>query len=114
MKNKSNYILVINPGSTSMKVAVFQNDKECTSESISHSEDEIRQYAHITDQFHFRYQVIRDFLDKSDYSHIQFDAVVGRGGLLRPIQGGTYAINEKMLNDLRSAKRGEHASNLGG
>lgn len=114
MSDNSFYVLVINPGSTSTKVAVFLNDEECTGSNVSHSEDELCPFAHIVDQFQFRFQLILDFLNKSDYSRLHFDAIVGRGGLLRPIPGGTYAINDRMLNDLRAAERGEHASNLGG
>lgn len=114
MTEKSYYILVINPGATSTKVSIFQDEKECACASLSHSEKELRAFEHITDQFQFRFQLIQEFIDKSKYSHIPPDAVVGRGGLLRPVKGGAFAINDKMLNDLRTAKQGEHASNLGG
>jgi len=110
---KSYKILVINPGSTSTKISVFQNEKEIIHRSISHSVEELGSFQKIIDQYEFRSGIIQEVLSQNGYTIEEFDVVVGRGGLLRPIPGGTYTINQKMLNDLKKAGRGEHASNLG-
>ncbi len=107
-------ILVINPGSTSTKIAVFSDGEAIFSNSIKHSTDELSQFKRIIDQLNYRLQIIRKILDGNNVDLKKLDSVVGRGGLLRPIPGGTYAVNQKMLKDLNTAKRGEHASNLGG
>jgi len=107
-------ILVINPGSTSTKVALFENEKEVFTVSISHSEKELRQFRRISDQYALRVKVIKQVLKENSIDLKMIDGVVGRGGLLRPISGGTYRVSEGMLEDLRKAERGEHACNLGG
>ncbi|AEH51881.1 butyrate kinase [Pseudothermotoga thermarum] len=106
-------LLVINPGSTSTKLAIFEDENLVLSETIRHSVEELSQYQRIFDQYDFRKRVILDFLTKSGYSIKDFSAIVGRGGLLRPIPSGTYEVDEKMLEELREARYGEHASNLG-
>jgi butyrate kinase len=107
-------ILVINPGSTSTKVAIYENEREIFLQSISHSSQELSRFRHISDQHDFRLQVIQEMLQKKQISLKILDAVVGRGGLVRPIEGGTYRVTPGMVKDLESAEWGEHASNLGG
>lgn len=106
-------ILVINPGSTSTKIAIFHGDRELFSETLRHPKDEIGKYAKIIDQYQFRKDIILNFLKSKGLSIGELSAVVGRGGLLKPIPGGTFLVNEAILDDLKNAKYGEHASNLG-
>lgn len=106
-------ILTINPGSTSTKIAVYDNETEVFEKTLRHSAEEIGQYAKIADQFEFRKNVIEDALNEANIKAEELDAVVGRGGLLRPIKGGTYAVSKNMTHDLMEGPR-EHASNLGG
>ncbi|CDM69541.1 Butyrate kinase [Clostridium bornimense] len=106
-------LLIINPGSTSTKIGVFEDEKEILDETLRHSSEEIGKYATVVDQKDFRKEVILDVLKTKGIDIKGFDAIVGRGGLLKPIEGGTYAVNEEMLNDIKKAERGEHASNLG-
>jgi butyrate kinase len=108
------YILVINPGSTSTKVALFKNHEEIFKSSISHSEKELSRFRHISDQHQFRVEVIEQMLEENAIDLTNLHATVGRGGLVRPIPSGTYQVNKKMLCDLEKAEWGEHASNLGG
>ncbi|QXM06645.1 butyrate kinase [Crassaminicella indica] len=107
-------ILTINPGSTSTKIAVFDDEKAVLETTLRHSADEINKYERIYDQYEFRKQVILDTLNENGINITKINAVVGRGGLLKPIMGGTYKVSEKMLEDLRLGVLGEHASNLGG
>jgi len=107
------HILVINPGSTSTKLSLFQNERERYSATESHSAREIGQYPSILDQEDFRLRHARAFLTQHRIDSKRLDAVVGRGGLLRPIESGVYRVNGLMLSDLRAARFGEHASNLG-
>lgn len=106
-------ILVINPGSTSTKVSLFKNEKTIFQENIHHSSQSLSPFEHIIDQYEFRLDIILEFLKKQKIALNSIDVVVGRGGLLRPLQSGTYRVNEKMLDDLKEGKFGEHASNLG-
>lgn len=105
-------ILVINPGSTSTKVAVFEDSKQIELFSVRHSVEELMQFPHVIDQFDFRYDLILKTLEEKGIS-LDFSVVMGRGGMLPPIESGIYEVNEKMLATLRKAERGEHASNLG-
>lgn len=107
-------ILAINPGSTSTKIAIYDNEKEVFETTLRHSNEEIDQYEKISDQYDFRKQVILTALSDNGINLTKLSAVVGRGGLLKPIKGGTYAVNDQMLVDLKAAQMGEHASNLGG
>ncbi|WP_226582870.1 butyrate kinase [Halobacillus litoralis] len=107
-------ILVINPGSTSTKIGVFDDQEVVFEKTIRHSGEEINQYKRIIDQYEFRKHVILDELDQEGINISKLSAVCGRGGLLRPIEGGTYEVNEAMLEDLKNGYNGEHASNLGG
>ncbi len=107
-------LLVVNPGSTSTKVAIFLNDKLIQEATLRHDVDELSKFASINDQLDFRKQVILDFLTEHKYRLEQIDVFVGRGGMLKPLKhGGAYLVTEDMLNDLRAAKYGQHASNLG-
>lgn len=110
-------LLVINPGSTSTKVALFTGTTSIKQENLSHSASELAQFPTIPDQYQFRLAAVEMFL-KSNLPQLgansRLDAVVGRGGLLRPLKGGTYSINDLMLSDLRKGVQGQHASNLGG
>ena len=107
-------ILTINPGSTSTKIAVYDNDKEVFEKTLRHSSEEIGQFENISDQFNFRKDIIEGELKAADIKLEELDCVVGRGGLLKPIKGGTYSVTESMLEDLRVGVSGQHASNLGG
>jgi butyrate kinase len=106
-------ILAINPGSTSTKLAVYENETCVFKVSVKHESDEITKYERIIDQYEFREKAILDALKKSDINLKDLDAVVGRGGMLKPIEGGTYAVNDAMIEYIKKAPRGEHASNLG-
>lgn len=107
-------ILVINPGSTSTKIGVFENDVLLMEKTIRHSSEEIGQFSSIIEQYEFRKETILEALDEEGINISKLSAVCGRGGLLRPIEGGTYAVNEAMLKDLKKGYSGQHASNLGG
>ena len=106
-------ILAINPGSTSTKVAVFENDKEVFSTTLRHSSEEIGRYKTILDQLDFRREVILEAVKASGIALGELDAVIGRGGLLKPIPSGTYEVNAQMIEDIRLRPAGHHASNLG-
>ena len=107
-------LLIINPGSTSTKIAVFQ-DKECVFKTnIKHSAEEIAPFEHIADQYHFRKEVILNTLKEAGMELNDLSMVVGRGGLLKPLTSGIYEVNEAMKRDLVNSPVGEHACNLGG
>ncbi|MDR1652818.1 MAG: butyrate kinase [Prevotellaceae bacterium] len=106
-------ILTINPGSTSTKIAIYENQAPVFTTNISHSVDELLPFHTIAEQFEFRKEKILTSLAKNGIATDDFTIVVGRGGLLRPIESGVYAVNEQMLDDLRTGRYGEHASNLG-
>ncbi len=106
-------LLIINPGSTSTKISVFEDEKEVFGETIRHSSEEIGEFKHISDQQNFRTEVILKILKDNKIDIKELDAVVGRGGLLKPILSGTYKVNDNMLRDLKESVKGEHASNLG-
>ncbi len=108
-------ILAINPGSVSTKIAVFANERAEWVRCLNHSEAEMEPFRRrpILDQLDFRRRVIETELRSAGYAPRGFDAVAGRGGLMRPIASGTYRVNAPMLADLRRAAYGEHASNLG-
>jgi butyrate kinase len=107
-------LLIINPGSTSTKIAVFENETEVFVETLRHSTEELAPYKTIFDQLGFREEEIFKVLKKRGIDSNSLSAVVGRGGMLRPIKGGTYIVNEAMLEDLKIGVSGQHASNLGG
>ncbi len=106
--------LIINPGSTSTKIGVFEDETLLFEETLRHSTEEISRYASIIDQKDFRKEIILDFLKKKNCDIRSLDVIVGRGGLLKPIPGGTYAVSDALLADLKAGVQGQHASNLGG
>ena len=106
-------ILTINPGSTSTKVGVFENDKCIFEINVSHSPKQLEQYSSIWEQYSFRKDEIIKALEKEGFETDKIDAVVGRGGLIKPIPSGTYYIDQEMINDARNGYQGQHASNLG-
>ena len=107
-------VLVINPGSTSTKIGVFQDETLLLEHTIRHKTEEIAKFSSIIDQFSFRKEAILQALEAESIKLSTLDAVCGRGGLLRPIEGGTYSVNDAMIEDLRTGYFGQHASNLGG
>ena len=106
--------LIINPGSTSTKIGVFEDETLLFEETLRHSTEEIAQYASIVDQKDFRKEIITNLLKEKDFDINSLNMVVGRGGMLKPIPGGTYAVTDDVLEDLKIGKQGQHASNLGG
>lgn len=107
-------LLVINPGSTSTKVAVFRNAENILQKNLSHSTEELAKYEKITEQFQYRQEMILEWLKEEKIEVESLAAVVGRGGLLKPMPGGTYKVTDAMIADLKIGIQGEHASNLGG
>ena len=106
--------LVINPGSTSTKIGIFEDETLLFDETLRHSTEEIARYDSIIDQKDFRRDIILEFLKSKDFDVNSLDIVVGRGGMLKPIPGGTYAVNDALVHDLELGVSGQHASNLGG
>lgn len=107
-------ILTINPGSTFTKIAIFENEISIWEKMLIHDIEVTESYTQIIDQFDFRKREILQSLHNEEINLSRFDAVSARGGLLRPISGGTYVVDKEMLADLRTGYAGEHASNLGG
>lgn len=106
--------LIINPGSTSTKIGVFEDETLLFEETLRHSTEEISRYDTIVDQKDFRKKIITDLLASKNFDLKSLDVVVGRGGMLKPIPGGTYAVTDALLADLKVGVQGQHASNLGG
>ncbi len=106
--------LVINPGSTSTKIGVFEDETLLFEETLRHSTEEISRYDSIIDQKDFRKKIITDLLNEKNFDIHSLDVVVGRGGMLKPIMSGTYAVTDQLLEDLKIGVQGQHASNLGG
>ena len=106
--------LIINPGSTSTKIGVFEDETLLFEETLRHSTEEISKYASIVDQKDFRKKIITDLLAEKKFDIKSLNVVVGRGGMLKPIPGGTYAVTDALLEDLKKGVQGQHASNLGG
>ena len=106
-------LLIINPGSTSTKIAIFDNEKPVLETTLRHSNEELAPYKTIAEQFEFRKNVILDTLNANGINITKLSGVVGRGGLLKPMEGGTYRVNSAMLEDLKNPPMGQHASNLG-
>lgn len=107
-------ILAINPGSTSTKIGFFNDETLIFETVLRHSMEELAPYASMADQYAFRMGVVANALQNANVDLQTLDAVVGRGGLVKPLQGGTYRVNDAMLNDLKLGVQGQHASNLGG
>ncbi len=106
--------LIINPGSTSTKIGVFEDETLLFEETLRHSTEEISQYASIVDQKDFRKKIITDLLEEKNFDMKSLNVIVGRGGMLKPIPGGTYEVTDALLEDLKVGVQGQHASNLGG
>jgi butyrate kinase len=106
-------ILTINPGSTSTKIAIYEDTKQIYSKSIRHDTKIIQSFNRIFDQLEFRKSAVLNALKEANVSLDSLHAVVGRGGMFKPIESGTYLVNDKMISFMKDAPRGEHASNLG-
>jgi len=109
-----NLIIAINPGSTSTKIAVFEGAKSLYEENIKHSAEELEPFDKITDQFAFRKGVILERINRLNINNEDVKVIMGRGGLVKPIESGVYNINDAVKRDLVNSPVGEHASNLGG
>ncbi len=107
-------ILAINPGSTSTKIAVFEGSKSIFVKNIKHATKEIAQFEDIASQFEFRKDIIIKELKEAGFTIQDLDAIIGRGGLVKPIESGIYEVNDALKHDLNNSPMGEHASNLGG
>lgn len=107
-------ILAINPGSTSTKIAVYEDTKEICKKNIEHSNEVIERYSGISEQYEMRYKAIIEFLKEINFDIKELSAVVGRGGLLPPVKSGAYRVNAAMVDRLKFRPLVEHASNLGG
>ncbi len=108
------FVLVINPGSTSTKVALFKGAENIVQKNLSHSTEELDKFEKITDQFEYRKDMIIEWMTAEGYASDQLKAVVGRGGLLKPMPSGAYEVTQPMIEDLKIGVQGDHASNLGG
>lgn len=106
-------LLIINPGSTSTKIAVYDGEEQLFVESISHSAEELSKYDALVDQFEFRKELVIETMEKHGICVEDLTAIVARGGLLPPVEAGAYEVNEDMVWQLREAPAHEHASNLG-
>ncbi|MFH2011011.1 MAG: butyrate kinase [bacterium] len=111
MTQVQHWVLAINPGATSTKLALYQGDSLVSDQLIRHADEELAGFETVAGQVGLRGAAVRAFLAEAKPERL--DAVVGRGGLLRPVASGTYRVDEIMLAELASADRGEHASNLG-
>jgi butyrate kinase len=107
-------ILAINPGSTSTKFSLFEEERLVFEKTLRHSSEELKTFARITDQLHFRKNLIMNELVERKIDLARIAAVVGRGGLVKPIESGIYKVNQRMKDDLTAGVSGQHASNLGG
>ena len=107
-------ILAINPGSTSTKIAIYKGETEQFVKNIKHTSEEISRFDSIASQFEFRKEIILKEIEQAGFNMLEIDAIVGRGGLVKPIESGVYEVNEALIADLKNPPLGEHASNLGG
>jgi len=106
-------VLAINPGSTSTKCAIYRDTKEAWKKGVSHAPEDLARFRRLQDQLEFRGAAVRAGIAESGIPLTEISAVVGRGGLLKPLPGGVYEVNDRMKADLLSEKYGRHASNLG-
>lgn len=115
MNKKETYrILVINPGATSTKIAVFENEQNARQFTIAHSPEVINTFTSaVYDQYEFRMEAIQEALEEKGIDLHNFDAIVGRGGFIKSYQSGTYRVNDQMVEDLKNPWS-EHVANLGG
>ncbi len=106
-------VFIINPGSTSTKVALFKDEQCCFSKTIRHDSCELDEFPTAVSQMGYRFEIVRKIICEDCPEVAEADAFVGRGGLIRPLDGGTYIVSPKMLEELNASKYGDHASNLG-
>jgi len=111
IENKK-YILAINPGSTSTKIALYENETPLFVHNISHNKKDLEKFKNINEQYEYRKKMILKIVSEKNFDVATLSAIVARGGLMRPIQGGTYTVNQKMIDDLMAGYSGKHASNL--
>jgi len=110
---KRNLILAINPGSTSTKIAIYEENNKLFVKNIKHSTEELARFEKITDQYEFRKNLILNEIIEAGFDINEICIVIGRGGLLKPITSGVWIVNQAMLDDLQASRYGQHASNLG-
>ena len=110
---KDAQILVINPGSTSTKIAVFKNEEKLMQENIVHSVEELKEFKQLFDQLQFRKQRIIASVTSHGFSLQEITAIASRGGVLKPLTSGVYPFSNQMIEDLRTGRYMLHASNLG-
>jgi len=110
----ANYILAINPGATSTKIAAFRNNNSIFLKSIRHDCGELESYAQTSDQLSYRLNLVLSEVKENHIPHDQVALIIARGGLIHPIESGIYEVNEVMIKDLSAGAMGDHASNLGG
>jgi len=106
-------LLVINPGSTSTKIGLFEQEEKYKEMVIRHNKEDLSHFDRVIDQLDHRMKQINVFLNKENVDLSSYEAFVGRGGLIKPVESGVYEVNEAMIADLKQANYGEHASNLG-
>lgn len=106
-------ILVINPGATSTKIAIYEDEQQIFKTGIDHSIKDLAPFEHVVDQFEYRQDLILKTLKDNGYELNDFAAICGRGGLFKHIPSGTYQVNDAMIRDIEDPPYGEHASNLG-
>jgi butyrate kinase len=106
-------ILAINPGSTSTKCAIYRDAEEAWKKGVSHRSNDLARFRHLPEQLEYRTTAVRECLREAGIPVTEISAVVGRGGLLKPLEGGVYEVNDRMKSDLLACKYGVHASNLG-
>lgn len=106
-------IFVINPGSTSTKLALYEDGQAIVSKEFQHEKQELAKFQRVVDQREFRMDAIRQVLTEDGIDPATIDGVAGRGGLLHPLEGGVYTVSDDMLDDLKKARYGEHPCNLG-
>ncbi len=107
-------ILVINPGSTSTKISVFEENNEVFTKTLRHTNEELAPFSDVISQKDFRRDIIKNVLAENNIDFRKFAIIVGRGGVIKPIESGVYEVNDEMIKDIKEHKNGEHASNLGG
>lgn len=112
MSEQKKYILVINPGSTSTKIAVYEDAAPLFVQNIAHHKKDLEKFKNINDQYEYRKNMILKTLADKEFDVIRLSAIVARGGLMKAIEGGTYTINQPMIDDLVAGVSGKHASNL--
>lgn len=113
MSSKNFRMLIINLGSTSTKIAVYEDEMEMVKSTIKHSSEQLKMFSDVWEQYDFRKTMISSYLEQNGYNLEQFNAIVSRGGTIIPVPSGVYIINKKMLEDMKSGNFGKHACNVG-